>query len=48
MTITELYQTIQTLTIEAPTLEIAQIALDLQAAIDNLTRDQYDDLLEII
>lgn len=48
MTITELYETLQTLTVEAPTIEIATIALDLQAAIDNLTLDQYDDLLEII
>ena len=48
MTITQFYETLKTLTIEAPTHEIAELALSLQTAIDNLTRDEFDDLQEII
>lgn len=47
MTITEFYEQIQTLTIHAPTFELAEAALHLQVAIDNLTRDEYDDLHEL-
>ncbi len=48
MTIIEFYNQLTTLTIEAPTHELALAALQLQVAIDNLNFDQYDNLLEII
>lgn len=48
MTISEFYNQLQTLTVEAPTHEIALAALELQAAIDELNTSQYEYLLELI
>lgn len=47
MTIENFYNQLIDLTINAPTIEIAEIALNLQTAIDNLNHEQYDDLYEL-
>lgn len=47
MNIQEFYDQLATLSVHAPTIEVAELALSLQVAIDKLDHDQYDDLHEL-
>lgn len=47
MTITEFCDQLALLSLEAPTQEIAELALSLQTSIDLLDHDDYDTLYEL-